>query len=136
MLAASACSRTRSGPARSESSSRAVRWISRWSSVRPKSILLLRRDLEPRQAEHAQCEAADRPLVLERGQGHLPTVADAADDVGVGDPRLLDEQLVELRLARDLAQRANLNPILLHVHQEVGEALVLRRLGVAARHQN
>ena len=35
---ASACSRTRSGVARSASSSRAVRWISRWSSVRPKSM--------------------------------------------------------------------------------------------------
>ena len=36
---ASACSRTRSGRARSASRSRAVRWISRWSSVRPKSIV-------------------------------------------------------------------------------------------------
>ncbi len=34
----SACSRTRSGRARSPSSWRAVRWISRWSSVIPKSI--------------------------------------------------------------------------------------------------
>ena len=39
MWPASACSRTRSGFARSARSSRAVRCISRWSSVRPKSIL-------------------------------------------------------------------------------------------------
>ena len=47
---------------------------------------------------------------------------------------LLDEELVELGLAGDLAQRAHLDRVLLHVHQEVGEALVLglRRWSVRA----
>ena len=36
-----------------------------------------------------------------------------------GDPRLLHEELVELGLAGDLAQRAHLDGVLLHVHEEV-----------------
>ena len=65
-----------------------------------------------------------------------PAVALSPDDVLVGDPRVLDEQLVELRLAGDLAQRAHLHGVLLHVHEEVGEALVLGRIGIGARHQH
>src|SRR3954451_15584366 len=45
---------------------------------------------------------------------------------------LLDEELVELGLTGDLAQRADLDRVLLHVHEEVGQALVPRRLGVGA----
>ena len=74
-----------------------------------------------------QCEAEPGALVHERRKRHLPAVADAADDVRVGDPGVLDEQLVELGLARDLAQRAHLRRVLLHVHEEVGQALVLGR---------
>ena len=43
-----------------------------------------------------------RPLVHQRGDGHVPAVALPAHDVLVRDPRLLQEQLVELRLAGDL----------------------------------
>ena len=60
----------------------------------------------------------------------------AADDVLVGNARLLDEELVELRLIRDLVQRADLHLVLLHVHDEVGQALVLRRVRVGARHEH
>ncbi len=83
-----------------------------------------------------QHEAEAGALVHERRERHLPAVADAADDVLVGDPRALDEQLVELRLAGDLAQRADLHGLLLHVHQEVGEALVLGCVGVGARDEH
>ena len=75
-------------------------------------------------------------LVHERRQRDLPAVADAADDVLVGDPRLLDEELVELGAAGDLAQRPDLDLVLLHVHEEVGQALVLGRLGVGARDEH
>ena len=75
-------------------------------------------------------------LVHERGDRDRPAVAHAADDVLVGDARLLDEELVELRLAGDLAKRAHLHGLLLHVHDEVGEALVLRRVLVGARHEH
>ena len=75
-------------------------------------------------------------LVHERRDRDHPAVPDAADDVLVGDARLLDEELVELGLSRDLDERAHLHRVLLHVHQEVGEALVLGHLGVGARHEH
>ncbi len=97
-----------------------------------------RRDDVVEQLAHAdlQGEAEPGALVHQRRQRHLPAVADAADDVRVGDPGLLDEELVELRLAGDLAQRADLDGVLLHVHQEVGEALVLGGLAVGARDEH
>ena len=79
-----------------------------------------------------RAEGEPGALVHQRRDRHRPAVADAADDVGVGDPRLLDEDLVELALAGDLDQRLGLHPGLLHVHQEVGEALVLGGVGVGA----
>ena len=85
---------------------------------------------------HLEEEREPCALVHQRRQRDLPAVADAADDVLVGDPRVLDEELVELRLAGDLAQRPDLDRVLLHVHQEVGQALVLRRLGVGARDEH
>ena len=79
-----------------------------------------------------RAEGEPGALVHQRRDRHRPAVADPADDVGVGDPRLLDEDLVELALAGDLDQRLGLDPVLLHVHQEVGEALVLGGVGVGA----
>ena len=52
------------------------------------------------------------------------------------DPGLLDEQLVELRLAGDLAERPDLDGVLVHVHQEVRQALVARRVLVRARDEH
>ena len=79
-----------------------------------------------------RAEGEPGALVHQRRDRHRPAVADAADDVRVGDPRLLDEDLVELALAGDLDQRLGFDPLLLHVHQEVGEALVLGGVGVGA----
>ncbi len=73
-----------------------------------------------------------RTLVHQRRDRDHPTVALTADDVLVGHVGVLDEELVELRLAGDLAQRPDLDLLLLHVHEEVGEALVLGRVGVGA----
>src|SRR5215210_5848843 len=75
-------------------------------------------------------------LVHQRGDRHGPAVADPADHVLVGDPRLLDEELVELGLVRDLVERAHLHRVLLHVHDEVGQALVLRRVLVGPRDEH
>ena len=83
-----------------------------------------------------QREGEPRALVHQRRDRDRPAVVLAADDVLVGDPRLLDEQLVELRLAGDLAQRPDLDAVLLHVHQEVGQAAVLRRVRVGARDEH
>jgi hypothetical protein len=57
-----------------------------------------------------RAEGEPGPLVHQRRDRHRPAVADPADYVGVGDPRPLDEDLVELALARDLDEGANLHP--------------------------
>ena len=85
---------------------------------------------------HLEEEREPGALVHERRQRDLPAVALAPEQVRIGDPCLLDEQLVELRLAGDLTQRADLDVVLLHVHQEVAETLVLRRLGVGPRDEH
>ena len=72
----------------------------------------------------------------QRRDRNRPAVAFAADDVRVRDPGLLDEQLVELRLAGDLHERPYPDLLLLHVHQEVGKPLVLRRVLIGARDQH
>ena len=71
--------------------------------------------------------AADRdPLVHQRRHRHGPALADVADPVGVRDPGVGDEHLVELGVAGDLPQRPDLDAGLLHVEREVGQPLVLR----------
>ena len=65
-----------------------------------------------------------------------PAVVDLADAVRVGDARAVEEDLVELDLAGDLAQRSHLDAGLVHVEQEVGDALVLGRVGIGARQQD
>ena len=57
-----------------------------------------------------RAEGEPGALVHQRRDRDLPAVADAADDVLVRDPRLLEEELVELALAGDLDQRAHLTP--------------------------
>ena len=69
-------------------------------------------------------------LVGERRVGHRPAVVEAADQrvgrhAGVGH-----EHLVEQRPAGHLAQRADVDAVLVHVHREVGDALVLGHVGV------
>jgi hypothetical protein len=85
---------------------------------------------------HLQRERQPRALVHERRDRDRPALALAADDVVVRDPGLLDEQLVELGLAGDLHERADLHPVLLHVHQEVGEPAVLGRRRVGPRDEH
>ena len=54
--------------------------------------------------------AADRdPLVHQRGQRHAPAVADRAEALAVGDPGVGEVHLVELGLARHLAQRPDVD---------------------------
>ena len=64
--------------------------------------------------------------------GDPPALADVADAVGVGHPHLGQVDLVELGLAGHLAQRPHLDAGRVHVEREVGQALVLGRLGIGA----
>ncbi len=85
---------------------------------------------------HALAAEPDRDaLEHQRGQRRAPAVADAADDrVGV-DRDVVEEDLVELGLAGDLAQPAHGHALGVHRHDEHRQALVLGHVGVGAREQ-
>ena len=72
------------------------------------------------------------PLVHEGGVGDGPAVVEPADERAVGDDGLLHEDLVEHGVAGHLHQRPDLDALLVHVDGEVGDALVLRHVGVGA----
>ena len=87
------------------------------------------------QADAAAAAAAGadrRPLVHQRRERDGPAVVDVAEAVGVGDPHLVEEHLVEAGAAGHLAQRPHLDAGRLHVDDEPGEALVLGQVGVGA----
>ena len=72
----------------------------------------------------------------ERGVGNRPTSAKTTNHGVMGNPGLVQEDLVEEGLTGHLAQRSNLDTGLVHVNDEVGDALVLRgvRVGPGNEH--
>jgi hypothetical protein len=74
--------------------------------------------------------------VEERGHGDLPAAADLAEEILARHFHVGEEDLIELSLTRDLAERANFHARRLHVHDEVGEALVALRVGITAAHED
>ena len=75
-------------------------------------------------------------LVQERRHRHLPAVALVAQAVLDRHLNIAEEDLVELRLAGDLAQRPHLDAGRVHVDDEVRQVPVARRLGVALRDED
>ena len=64
----------------------------------------------------AAATAADaHALVAERGAGHGPAAVDGADDVVVGHEHVVEEHLVELRVARRHLERPDLDALGVHV---------------------
>ena len=80
--------------------------------------------------------ARGEPLVHERGDRHAPARAHRAEPLAVGDAHVGEVDLVEVRRARDLLDAPGLDARRLHGQEEEGEALVLGRLGIAARDQD
>jgi hypothetical protein len=81
--------------------------------------------------------AADgHPLVHQRGLRDHPARADVAEPVGVGDPHVGEEDLVELGLACDLPQRPHLDARRGHVAHEVRHAAVRGHVGIGAGDQD
>ena len=74
-------------------------------------------------------------LERERRVGHLPAVVDATDDVVLRAPGVGEEDLAELGRAVGLGDAAHLDAGLAHRHQQVRDALVLRRVRVGAGQQ-
>ena len=71
-------------------------------------------------------------FVRERRVRDAPTFVQRSDEPVVGDEHVGEEHLVELRLVGDLAQRSHLDAGRVHVDDERGDALALRRVGVGA----
>jgi hypothetical protein len=70
------------------------------------------------------------PLVHQCGLGDPPALADIAEAQAVRDPHVGEEDLVELSLAGELAQRAHLHAGSMHVAQKVGDAAMLGHVRV------
>ena len=65
-------------------------------------------------------------------RGAAPAVVLLADEAVVGHEHVVEEHLVEHRLAGELAQRPDVDAGRLHVDHEARDAVVLRLLGVGA----
>src|SRR5581483_9509227 len=74
-------------------------------------------------------------LEAERRHRHLPPVVEPADDVLLGATGVREEHLVELRRAVGLHDGTDLDAVLLHRHEQVADAGVLRRVRVRARQE-
>ena len=86
----------------------------------------------------AAAAAATKACSLDHqcGVRNGPAVVEAADDVGHWHAGFVDEHFVEHGAAGHFAQGAHLDAGLVHVEREVGDALMLWRVGVRAREQH
>ncbi len=88
----------------------------------------------PDQRLHAVAERRARghrdALVGQSGPADAPSVPRDADDGVVGDEDVVEEDLVEHGCAGELAQRADVEPLGVHVDDEVGDPGVLGRVGI------
>nr|WP_235737157.1 hypothetical protein [Nocardioides alcanivorans] len=83
-------------------------------------------------ATHAGLVGRIGALEAERGTGDLPPVARLPQAVGVRDPHVGEEHLVEAGAAGHLLDLTHLHPRCIHRHQEGGEARVLGHARVGA----
>ena len=68
----------------------------------------------------------------ESGERHPPAVADLPHHVGAAGAGTVEEHLVELRGPGELGDRTDVDPGLVHGHEQVGEPLVTDRTGLGA----
>ena len=71
-------------------------------------------------------------LAGQRRTRQLPAVPRLADDVAVGDEHVVEEDLVEDRVAGRLAQRPDVDAVAGHVDEEVGDAPVRGHVRIGA----
>src|SRR5207245_1302888 len=82
---------------------------------------------EPREIASIAGGVGERPdaaLVAEDGHGDAPPLADLTDQVLARHARVLEEDLAELALAGDLAERAHADARRVELHEEEGDAAV------------
>ena len=84
-------------------------------------------------AVDAELTRIDPPLVGEGGVGDPPAVAGLTDQCRVGYEHAVEDHFVELGVAGDLHERADLDAVRVHVDRQAREPeLTLRCVGVAA----
>ena len=97
------------------------------SSSRPRSAASPPQLVEVALVHHLFLEReAGAPLVGQRRVGHRPAVSELPHQVVRRHEHLVEEHLVELRLAGDLAQGAHGHARRLHVDHDIGDAPVTR----------
>ncbi len=110
----------------------ARRWRIRGSAARPgfpgQSDQLVQ--LSPEDDRHRRRRFA--ALVAEEGHGHRPPGVHRPDHVFPGSPGVGEEGLVEPGATGHLPDGADLNPGLVHGHQQEGDALVFGGVGIGA----
>ena len=81
-------------------------------------------------------EAERAALVQQRRHRDLPALAFLAEPVRHRHLDVVEEDLVELRLARDLPERPHLDAGRVHVDDQVGQVAIPRRVRVALRDED
>ena len=88
--------------------------------------------VEHRLADAAATAADAHALVAERRARDLPTAVHRSDDVLVGHEHVVEEHLVEQRVAGGLAQRTDVDAGRVQVDHQHRDAVVLRLVGIGA----
>ena len=114
---------------------RARRWRVSGSLSRPRRARLAQNLVELLLETSVAGGRRRAALEAERRHGDLPPVVHPADDVGLRAAHIGEEDLVELRGAIDLLNGTHLHPGLLHRYEEIGDAGVLRGVGVGSGQQ-
>ena len=110
----------------------ARRWRMSGSSIAPLALAVVDDDVELLLEAAVAGGGRRAPLEAEGGHGDVPPVVDPTDDVLLRAAGVGEEHLAELGRAVDLLDRPHLDAGLLHRAQQVGDALVLRGVGVGA----
>src|SRR5438552_11120423 len=82
---------------------------------------------------HSRAER--RALVHQRADRDIPTVADFSEHIFNRNANIVEKQFTKLALAGELAQRTHFHARTLHVHQNVGQSLVLGGSWIGSRQQ-
>ena len=116
---------------------RATRWRTSGSSRRPRRRARLPEEIDRHLVQHLlPPHEGGAALVGERRAGHAPPAVLGADAVFHRHLDRVEEDLVELALARDLTQRADLHALRRHRDREHGDALVRGRVRVGAHQRD
>ena len=84
-------------------------------------------------ALHARASTERRTLEVERRRRDVPAAVEFAEQAGLWNAYVVEKDLVEALTVRHVDQRPHADAGRLHVHEEVTDAAVLRRVGIGAR---